>query len=89
MISTKYLKPHSPKRKKRNQPMTMLKLIADQEKCKGCACVITVPCFQTWNKKDILIDEIRYVEDEVINRAVNDTINACPLKSVKLIIVEG
>ena len=63
----------------------MLKLTADSEKCKGCACVVRVPCFLAGiPDKAIFISESRYEEEE-IRRAVSDTIKACPQNAVVLI----
>jgi len=62
----------------------MYELSADKELCAGCACVIRTPCFQQWLKKDsIIISDGRYEEEEV-KKAVEDAIESCPLKSVRL-----
>lgn len=63
----------------------MYELVADRELCKGCACVITAPCFlRGVGKKSILVSRDRYESDEEVNAAVKAVIQACPQKSVEL-----
>jgi ferredoxin len=62
----------------------MLELIADKELCKGCACVVKMPCFATQAAKgSILVSKVRFEEEEV-RAAVLAVIAACPLKAIEL-----